>query len=447
MGAHEALLAWCAHATGGRVERATPLPGGNRRRAWAVDLAMPDGRIDPLFLRFASAPNPAEDPYDLPREARLYLALAPTGVCLPRIVATHPQLPAVLIERVAGEAGWRTCTDEATRVQIAQDFMAALHHLHVLDASRLGLGPVRSIADHVRDELAIWQRMYTCTGRMDALIELAFQWLTAHVPEAPETASVVHGDAGPGNFMFAGARLAALIDWELWHLGDPVEDLAWLSVRSVLEPFPQFAQRIREYEVLAGRPLDRERLRYHRIFVVLRIAVIRHRAEQTPSPDSDPGHSLVSRLVNRRLLLETLSQALGLPVPAVSLPSPPPSPRAADYQYLIGQLRDSLAPALSDPMLQRSIKGMARVLKHLQQHDHLGAAFAAQEREDLQATLGTPVADVASGRALMCGALRSKHLSHHEALHYLQRQVARESALGSSALGQLAQRSFDVLKD
>lgn len=440
-----ALLAWCAEATGGRVVHAAALAGGNRRRAWAVDVQGPEGAPRALFLRFASAPNAADDPYDLRREARIYHALADTGVCLPRIVAEHPALPAMLIERVAGESAYRTCADGPAKERIAQDFMQALQRLHRLDATALGLGPVGSAADHVREELKIWRAMYEGTGRPDPLLALACVWLDANVPDVSTTATVVHGDAGPGNFLFAEGRLASMIDWELWHLGDPVEDIAWLSMRSVLEPVPDFAQRVREYEQLAGAPLDRARLLYHRIFVTLRVAVIRHRALLDPSPDSDPGNSLVSRLLNRRLLVDALSQALQLPATPLVLPSVAPSPRTADYAYLLAQLRDAITPAVRDPLVTRHVKGMARVLKHLQQQDHLGAAFDAQACEDLTALLGLPVHDAEAGRLALAAALRDGRTPLRAALPCLQRQVARESVLGAGALGQLATRGFQTL--
>lgn len=368
--------------------QAAALPSGNRRRAWAVDVARPGEAPRPLFLRFASEPNAPDDPYDLRREARLYRALAGTPVLLPRLVGEHPAHAALLLERVAGRSDFRSLA-QPDATQVARNFMRALHMLHSLDAGPRGLGSPGSIGDRVREELHIWRTMYESTQWPDALLELAFRWLAANVPEPGQPPVVVHGDAGPGNFIFAEGRLAALVDWELWHLGDPVEDIAWLSMRSVLEPIPQFAQRVREYEALRGESVDRARLDYHRVFVTARVSVIRHRALADPSPDSDPGNSLVSRLVNRRLLVKSLRGAMRVAPAARDLPDPPPTPRTTDYDYLLGQLRDVVAPAVTDPVASRRIKGMARVLKHLREQDRRGAAFERQEREDLARVLGT----------------------------------------------------------
>lgn len=445
-GTVQALLDWAAQAASGRVLRAAPLAGGNRRRSWAVDVQASQGGVQALFLRFASEPNPEEDPYDLRREARLYQALMPTGVRLPRIAAEHPTLPAILMERLAGESALRACGSEAERQATARDFMRELHRLHSLDAGTLGLGPVGSMEHHVHEELRIWWRMYTSVDRPDPLLEAAFLWLKHHVPRLTQAAVLVHGDAGPGNFLFSDGQVTGLIDWELWHFGDPVEDIAWLSMRSVLEPFPPFAQRVREYEMLSGAPLDRQRLLYHRIFVTLRVAVIRHRAGSAPAPDSDPGNSLVSRLLNRRLLADGLSQALGHPVTTLGLPAVPPSPRAPDYAYLIDHMRQLLPLASDDPILARRIKGMARVLKHLQAQDHLGARFAGQEHQDLEAVLAAPPGSLEEGRHALALALRRGEIGLPAAWPCLQRQVARESHLGAGALGQLSHRGFETLE-
>ena len=61
--------------------------------------------------------------------------------------------------------------------------------------------------------------------------ELAFRWLGARMP-APRRATVVHGDYRVGNVIVGPEGLRAVIDWELTHVGDPMEDVGWLCVRS-----------------------------------------------------------------------------------------------------------------------------------------------------------------------------------------------------------------------
>ena len=61
------------------------------------------------------------------------------------------------------------------------------------------------------------------------LADYGIRWLKAHQPEAP-CVTIVHGDYRTGNFLEVGGRITAILDWELVHLGDPHEDLAWVSL-------------------------------------------------------------------------------------------------------------------------------------------------------------------------------------------------------------------------
>jgi aminoglycoside phosphotransferase (APT) family kinase protein len=73
---------------------------------------------------------------------------------------------------------------------------------------------------------------------------------------------LVQGVTGPGNFMYAGGRVVAVVDWELAHLGDPMDDIAWLTLRATQEPFPDLPARVGEYEALSGHAIDEPRVRY-----------------------------------------------------------------------------------------------------------------------------------------------------------------------------------------
>src|SRR5262249_31949082 len=62
-------------------------------------------------------------------------------------------------------------------------------------------------------------------------LRFAERWLLAHAP-ACDRATLVHGDFRVGNVMFDERGLTAVLDWELAHVGDPLEDLGWLAVRA-----------------------------------------------------------------------------------------------------------------------------------------------------------------------------------------------------------------------
>lgn len=103
---------------------------------------------------------------------------------------------------------------------------------------------------------------------------LTFDWLEHRLP-APISPALVHGDLRLGNFLHDGRQLTLLLDWELSHVGDPAEDIAWLYRRLWSpEAFLPFEQALAVYEQAGARPIDRGRLDWYRVFVEARHAVI-----------------------------------------------------------------------------------------------------------------------------------------------------------------------------
>jgi len=75
------------------------------------------------------------------------------------------------------------------------------------------------------------------------------------------------------NFMVDGGRVSAMLDWELAHVGDPHEDMAWLWMRGAHTSFGDPQRRLGEYEAAAGRSLDPTRLRWHLALVMWKSCV------------------------------------------------------------------------------------------------------------------------------------------------------------------------------
>ena len=109
------------------------------------------------------------------------------------------------------------------------------------------------MADAVHAELDEWDRVLADRGGTpDPALAFSLRWLRRHIPAYDGPPVLVQGDTGPGNFMYSGGRVTAVVDWELAHLGDPMDDIAWLSLRATQEPFTDFPTRLREYEELSG---------------------------------------------------------------------------------------------------------------------------------------------------------------------------------------------------
>jgi aminoglycoside phosphotransferase (APT) family kinase protein len=136
--------------------------------------------------------------------------------------------PFFVMDFVPGDA---TVDERLVGAVVATDFVRRLHALHQLDPYQVGLA-VPSAADATHLQIDKWAGIYRAASPEPVeLLEQAAAWLHQHAP-VPERVCVVHGDAGPGNFVHKDGQIVAVTDWEFVHAGDPAEDWSFcLSMR------------------------------------------------------------------------------------------------------------------------------------------------------------------------------------------------------------------------
>lgn len=110
------------------------------------------------------------------------------------------------------------------RTQVVTQCAQALAQLHAMPAD-----VVPALVEV--DQLAQQRQVFDAFDDPHPAFELAFHWLDAHRPAAARRC-IVHGDFRLGNLMIGPEGLRAVLDWELAHIGDPLEDLGWLCVRA-----------------------------------------------------------------------------------------------------------------------------------------------------------------------------------------------------------------------
>lgn len=119
-------------------------------------------------------------------------------------------------------------------------------------------------------ELERYEAIYRTSGAERPVLELAFRWLRDRLPP-PVPPRLLHGDFRNGNIMFqADAGVAAVLDWELTHLGDPAEDLGWLCTASwrfgghdkPVGGFGDYAALLEGYAAAGGGEIDLDRVRF-----------------------------------------------------------------------------------------------------------------------------------------------------------------------------------------
>lgn len=443
------VLDWVGTVLGASVVDAAPRLGGVSREAWFVDCRAPDGALVEVFLRRDRAASPLRaSPYTSLREASLYRSLAGTGIPVPRVLAVDADLGCVLMERLSGETHFPTAVAAGHADALAARYMALLADIHRLPVDRFdtdALGPGGTVADAVSYELGIWDRVEAASvGRPDPVRTFARRWLGANRPAVRATAALVHGDAGPGNFAFDGDEVTAVLDWELAHLGDPMEDLAWMAVRSVLQPFGDLDRRVGEYLAAGGQPWSAERFRYYLVAAAWRNVVALDAQLESDDERVELAWCLAYRNLFRRLLLEEIGAAEGWPPPAAPAePGPAETAEAAEAAEVVdwsihGRLVAQLGAIGGGPGVDaHRIRGVTRVLRWLERRQRQGADLDQADLAEAAGLLGRHPRSAAAMRQELCQALVAGTVGGREAHAVLSRSVAREAFLLAPVLGRL----------
>jgi aminoglycoside phosphotransferase (APT) family kinase protein len=443
------VLSWIGEVVG-PVAAAHRISGGGVRQGWFVDVAgenAGDG-VDELFLRFSPEPESSAF-HTLAVEAQVVAALGKAGATVPAVHAVHPTREAVLQDRVAGDTWFSRITDPEQRLAVARDFIGNLAFVHRLDPAGLaidGLGPVRSAREHALERIAAIRRRGTrADGSLDGLIRLSCDWLERNVPDYDGPIVLVQGDTGPGNFLYRGSRVSAVLDWELAHWGDPMDDIAWLSLRTVQDTFTHLPDRLAEYAELSGHPIDVDRVWYYRVFAETTMATMRPDGAEPGTYDA--GNRIMYTQLHRRLWLEALDHVVGLGLPRAALPAPgTPLPWHGRYEDALEMLR-TITPRIEDPLAARWTKGVARLLRYLGEADLVGRDHVLAELDELAAVLGSRPASVAEGRARLDAALAAGEVDSGSFLRLAWARVMREDELMRPASGVLGRRTWPPLVD
>lgn len=173
---------------------------------------------------------------DVLRQARILKALAATQVPVPEVLwedlGRPPHIPPLFVmAHVDGECveplfdGCPRSADVVDRYRSACRTMAALHRVSPVE---IGLG-----AEPVVDPVAEVHRWCDTVQTVDASLVPDWQGVRDALLSCAPTAmgpSVVHGDFRLGNLMAVGAHINAVIDWEIWSIGDPRIDAGWFLI-------------------------------------------------------------------------------------------------------------------------------------------------------------------------------------------------------------------------
>lgn len=376
------------------------LPGGASRQTWAFDATGPDGRRDELVLRRDPPGRPGEAGA-MGREAAAIAAAAAAGLAVPEVLVVHAEpaqlgTAALVMRRVDGESIARRILREdryaAARGLLAGQLARFAAGLHALAAPPGFPRP---------DPLGVLAGALAAFEDHSGVFDLALDWLAARRPPSRDPV-LVHGDLRLGNLIVGPDGLAAVLDWELTHAGDPAEDLGWLCVKAwrfgAAAPVAGVGSRrelLDSYRAAGGADISADELAWWEILGTLRWGVIC--LTQAAAHLSGAHRSVELAMIGRRaceqewdllLMLDPESAAaaragaLAPPAdPADGDPAPFGRPTAAQLleavrEYLLG----SVLPATSS---------------QLSFHARVAAGALATVGRELQATAPPPGATLA----------------------------------------------------
>ena len=275
---------WHAGATG--ITAATKLSGGASQETWSFEIVHAGGNLGAILRRapkgYGAAPTRAAG---LGAEARLMQLAYEAGVPSPRVL--HVLTPeddlgtGFVMARVEGETIARKILRDAefadARPKLAGQLGRIAAIIHGLPREKLP--ELRRLT--ATSEIAELARDYRSLNWPKPVFELALRWLGSNDPGPPQQETLVHGDFRHGNLIIGPDGVRAVLDWELAHFGDPMEDLGWLCVNSwrfgqIDKPvggFGQVEELIAGYAAAGGKA-DADRIRFWQTLGSLRWGVM-----------------------------------------------------------------------------------------------------------------------------------------------------------------------------
>lgn len=292
------LLTWMdAEGLGkGPLSEVTALSGGSQNILVRFRRADTD-----YVLRRGPVHKRANTDETMRREARLLAALGGSSVPHPALVAACPDEDVLggafyLMEPVEGFApafAWPHpphSDDQAWQHEMGLEMARAIGRLGAIDHVTVGLADFGKPDGWLERQIPRWTAHLEGYRRVPGyppeslphVPEIA-EWLEAHRP-CHWTPGIIHGDFHFANVLFdhARPRLAAVVDWELATIGDPLLDLGhllatWPLNFATLSGFgppglPPRAEVIAAYRVALGRPIDDAD--WYEVLAAFRLAII-----------------------------------------------------------------------------------------------------------------------------------------------------------------------------
>lgn len=210
------------------------LPGGMSKQTIKVRMEA-GGREERFVIRKDFPVSPSEA--SVVQEYPMLCAMWQTGgvpMAEPLWAEPDPAIfgtPLMAVSLAEGSNDYSAAYNDPAVAHVFADALAgAMARLHAVRLQQTTAGPLveRSAREHVAAEIERWHSgLRRWKVAPDPVLEAAFAWLSANIPDQVAPSAIVHGDIGFHNMLMTDGRLSALLDWEFSHIGDPAEDVVY----------------------------------------------------------------------------------------------------------------------------------------------------------------------------------------------------------------------------
>ncbi len=439
---------WIEKIGGGTISRLVRHVA--RREAWIVDVKRPDGTTLEAFLRI-QRDDGGVDPRRLERETRIVAALATTDVPATAVHGWNPELRTTLFARDPGRSDIDKLGDPRQQRAIMEDFMRVVARMHRLDLDALGLDDVMSPRPRNARETAlnevdvvVDQWKHFLADYKDPLLTYSLDWLRRFAPEKVARVSLVQGDTGPVNFMFQGDRVSSIIDWELGHWGDPMEDLGNIVVREFWNPCGGLTGLFELYAAESGIPYTRFAAQYYAVHQNVRGMIPIHYVCNHAHPRESLAWYLCYRYAGDRSTCEMIAQAMEIEVEKPAMPEGVGEQDVLAEAALYAQSND-VTPAVGDAFARSRARDVATLVACMDRKRRYGSAIEQIEVEAIGALLGKRPVDGEEGIRALDAAIRARAVPDEKLVPYLTERAYREEWLYAPAVALYPARRWAAL--
>lgn len=278
--------------------------------------------------------------FPLDHEMRFQQLMHVNGIPVAKVLGWIEEIPAYVMDAVPGQP-YLVDETEVIRTTVMGEYIERLAQLHSLDIAQFVEADIVRASTPAGSGTVGLQRYEERYRRAkqhpDPLLEFGLAWLRRNPLDTNGREAPIVWDSG--QFHHHDGHLAALLDLELAHIGDPMMDLAAFRMRDTIGGFGDFAELYRHYEACIGEPIDLDAVMHHHLAFTMTNRLAFSAALRNPPPGSDLMTNLQWCRETDLFMTEALAEILSLDLPRIDLPEAQVTRTSTAFDQLVQKLR------------------------------------------------------------------------------------------------------------